>query len=160
MCFFILLFNKRWLMNENIINHNASVIYNNPNSILVADKHGKLESISKFNLFGRVIEWIKDKKSGGERSRRTAEAINNTLGKIRDNLASEGAESFYFPDVKSSKFYKFNRPVDKLSDKILKSPLGSKKDISEVANEIKQLAAPMMQKLTEAQRHDLFNNPL
>lgn len=158
-----------------VINFNASIIYDNPSSIFIADKQGKLETISRFNLFGRIIEWFKDLKSGGERSTRTDKAITDTLDKILASLKSGSPNSFYIQDNDrlSSPFtpislfykhlpvhlYKYNHPVDQFSDKIINSPLGKKTGISQIAQQMKEIALPIITSLNENQKETLFNTP-
>lgn len=48
------------LIDKEAANHNIVEFFENPNDIFVADAKSHLRSISKFNLVGRLIEWIKN----------------------------------------------------------------------------------------------------
>jgi hypothetical protein len=162
-------------MDKEIVDYNTSVIYDDTNSIFVADEKGKLGTISRFNLFGRVIEWFKDLKSGWERSKRTDKAITDTLEKILENLKSRSPNSFYIQDNDRliSPFhpislfykrlpvhlYKYNHPVDQFSDKIINSSLSSKPRISQIAQQMKEIALPIIESLNDNQKKDLFDKP-
>ena len=159
-------------MDRETANYNASVIYDSPNSIFVADENGKLDTISRFNLLGRIIEWVKDLRSDGERSKGADKAVTETLEKIHENVK---AGSFYIQDNNRLSspiwlisffhgplpvhIYQFNHPLDEFSDKVINSSLGSKPEIGQIAQQIKEIALPLINALSEDEKNDLFKTP-
>ncbi len=160
-------------MRKEIADYNASMIYDCPNSVFIADAEGQLNTISKFNLLGRLIEWFRDLVSGWERSQHTDKAIIDTLNSILEYLKTGASDSFYiqdndrllFPSLDIPVFYnqihlyQYNHPVDKFSDRIMNSSLGNKPGISQIAEQMKEIALPIIQSLSAKQKEDLFNAP-
>ncbi len=168
-------------MKDNIVNYNLSIIYEHPNSIFVANEEGKLDTISSFNVVGRLIEWIKDVRSGKERSTHTHKVLIHTLEKVVENVEQKGYFCFSDPDRLQPTFsltglcyallrgcryerlpvYKFRyyHPIDALADKILGSSLNKKSDIRQLAKQIKESSIPLLQALSESRRQELFEKP-
>jgi hypothetical protein len=106
-------------MNVETAKQNAAILYDNPHAIFKAGKSEKLETISKYNLIGRLVEWVKDKRSGGERKANTDKLISDTL----DTIQSHIKECLYFPELRKEScfppsIYLFNRSVEDLTKKL------------------------------------------
>ncbi|KAF3363177.1 hypothetical protein PHSC3_000246 [Chlamydiales bacterium STE3] len=57
---------------------NGVKFFESPSDIFVADANGKLKRISRFNLLGRFIEWIKDWNTKWKRSENTDQIFKKT----------------------------------------------------------------------------------
>lgn len=66
-------------MNEDVARLNAAKIYQNPNAIFTLGENNELKTISRLNLIGRLVEVIKNYRSGGMREKQISALIATTI---------------------------------------------------------------------------------
>ena len=133
---------------------NAAVIYNDPNAIFKDGEFGKLETISSWNLIGRLFEWIKDTQSGGQRSLEANRLVLETL----DTLGKNIDKCYYFhmkPAQGMVNIYLFNRSLEQLADKAMQSRLDKIPGAHEKLVEIKKIYQLSLHKLSDEERREI-----
>lgn len=129
------------------VQHNAGVIHKNPNAIFKAGKNGKLDTIAKWNLISRAVEWIKNKSSDGDRKDHLNHIFKQTLGTIDQNLDKYAIDhkqpklALFDPLPSKSIFPKLNKTYSvtfhKLAEEILSSESIKNKDVRALAEKIR-----------------------
>jgi hypothetical protein len=86
---------------------------------LYADKNMKLHTISRFNLIGRLIKWIrdwkKDEKGLGNETRKVLEATKCTLQMVNE-INQRLNEKVYFKFTGSKEIGHYHFPASNLKD--------------------------------------------
>lgn len=124
---------------------NAINFFENQSSIFVADTNDNLTTISRFNLFGRVCEYLYDWKSNWKRSQNTNIVFKKSLNTILSNLDADPKTNCYFiscstPKIPFLKKYAVdytNKTMSDLADRIKASPFNTNPEISNLAAQIK-----------------------
>lgn len=149
-------------MDKITAHRNIGIIFRDPQGIFVADNDGKIARISRFNLIGRFVEWIKDLSSKGERSARTSKVVRETMDTILRNLENDPKNNFYFtgddtPLFPGFKVYTYNHPMSDLADKMINTHFNNMPEIKEKIVKIKNLTLPILNDLNETEKNKLFH---
>lgn len=127
-------------MKSFIITHNTDILWNSTEDAnFNVDNEGRLSVISKWNLIGRLVKWVRD--WNGDVTAKINEAIKETFDGIRESNAQNKfiyvrkRGNFWFFD--SVRAYSSHYPAYYVAEKIQKSSQFSKANsIQEVASNI------------------------
>lgn len=146
---------------------NAIEFFNSPGDIFVGNQDGKLIRISKFNLLGRFVEWIKDWNSNWKRSENTDKIFKESLEVILSNLKSDPKNNYSFVSCCTPKlpcFKKYavdysHKTMVNLADRVMSSLFGTKPEIRQIAVQIQITTSEILKNLSEEEKNKLAEHP-